>query len=77
MPRYFFHVIDSRAILDTEGVELPGITEARDQAIRAGGDILVSEGDKFWDRGKWQMSVADESGKVHFTLNFSADTHEA
>ena len=34
MPRYFFHVIDGREIIDNEGTELPGLKEARAEAIR-------------------------------------------
>jgi len=37
MPRYFFHVIDGREILDHEGTELSGLREARAEAIRTAG----------------------------------------
>ena len=29
MPRYFFHVIDGREIIDRVGTVLPGLSEAR------------------------------------------------
>lgn len=76
MPRYFFHVINRSAIIDTEGVELAGIAEARAMALQTAGEILSSEGDQFWHDGKWRMSVADAAGNICFTLDFSADTHE-
>jgi hypothetical protein len=37
MPRYFFHVIDGREILDYEGTELSDLREARAEAIRTAG----------------------------------------
>ncbi len=77
MPRFFFHVMDGRAIIDTVGVELAGVTEARAEAVRAAGTILSSEATKFLEgRGRWCMSVADETGAVCFTLRFSGDNHE-
>lgn len=75
MPRYFFHIINNRAIIDDEGTELPDIEAARKMALRTAGEILASEGDTFWSDGKWRMSVADETGKICFTLDFSANTH--
>jgi hypothetical protein len=74
MPRYFFQVLDSRAIIDTEGTELAGLDDAYEMAIRSAGSILESEGAAFWNGGQWRMSVADDSGKTCFTLNFSVET---
>ena len=48
MPRYFFHVIDGVDIPDLEGTLLPGLAEARSQAIVTAGEILKSEGMRFW-----------------------------
>ena len=75
MPRYFFHVLNNRALVDVEGTELSGLEEARRVAVQTAGTILASEGDQFWRDGKWRMSVADESGTICFTLDFVADTH--
>ena len=36
MPRYFFHVIDGRDIIDNEGAELADLKEARIEAILGG-----------------------------------------
>ena len=49
MPRYFFHIIDGRDIIDHDGTELPGLRQVRAEAIRTAGAILRDEGDKFWN----------------------------
>ena len=76
MPRYFFHVLNNKAIIDTEGMELSDIHAVRKMAIRIAGQILHSEGEQFWNDGNWRMSVANESGDICFTLDFRATSHE-
>ena len=73
MPRYFFHVIDGREIIDNEGSELAGLREARVEAIHLAGSILRDEGDKFWKGEEWHMNVTDASGLSVLKLRFSAD----
>ena len=73
MPRYFFHVIDGRSIIDNEGTELSGLTEARTEAIRLAGAILRDEGDTFWNGTEWHMNVTDASRRSVLKLRFSAD----
>ena len=75
MPRYYFHVIDSRAIIDTEGTEYPTLEKGRLAAIETAGGILKSEGMAAWHNNAWRMSVADEAGVVVFSLDFAADYH--
>lgn len=75
MPRYFFHVVDGRALIDAEGVELTGVDEARKEAIRTAGQMLADAGKKFWKGKDWQMTVADAAGDSVLTLRFSADDH--
>lgn len=76
MPRYFFHVIDGFAQVDTLGTELISLEEARMQAVEASGRILADLGRQFWGDGReWTMTVADEAGRVVFSLRFSADDH--
>ena len=72
MPRYFFHVIDGRDILDHVGTVLSSPSEARAEAIRTAGAILRDEGDKFWDGTEWHMTVTDASGCSICKLRFSA-----
>ena len=73
MPRYFFHVIDGRDIIDRVGTVLPSLREARAEAIRTAGAILRDEGDAFWNGTEWEMNVTDASGQSVLKLRFSAD----
>lgn len=40
MPRYYFHVIDGRSIIDNQESELAGLKEARVEATHLAGSIL-------------------------------------
>ena len=75
MPRYFFHVHDGKDVLDTEGIELAGVAEARQQAIVAAGEMIRQDGHTIWDGHPWMMNVVDQAGAAVFTLRFSADDH--
>ena len=73
MPRYYFHVIDGREIIDSEGTELADLRQARIEAIHLAGSILRDEGDEFWNGEQWHMNVTDASGQSVLKLHFSAD----
>jgi hypothetical protein len=73
VPRYFFHVKDGKDIRDHEGTELAGVAEARDQAIKAAGEMIKHHGDTVWNGSEWRMNVTDEAGSPVFTLRFAAD----
>jgi hypothetical protein len=73
MPRYYFHIIDGRKIIDDEGSELAGLKEARVEAIHLAGSILRDEGDEFWSGEEWHMNVTDASGLSVLKLRFSAE----
>jgi hypothetical protein len=75
MPPYFFNIRDGRDIRDTEVVELAGVGEARNQAIRTAGEMIRQDGHTVWNGSPWQMNVTDEAGAAVFTLRFSADDH--
>jgi len=77
MPRYFFHVIDGRSIIDNQGSELAGLKEARVEAIQLAGAILRDEGDTFWNGQEWHMDVTDASGQSVLKLRFSAEDQGA
>src|ERR687893_3228666 len=76
MPRYFFHVIDGRDIIDNEGTELSGLKAARTEAIHLAGAILRDEGDEFWNGEEWHMNVTDATGRSVLKLRFSADDQD-
>jgi hypothetical protein len=76
MPRYFYHIVDGKALVDLEGTEVGNLADARAQAIDTAGRMLSEMDGQFWGDGRaWTMSVADETGRVVFTLKFSADDH--
>ena len=52
---------------------LPGLSEARRQAIRMAGALLRDESDEFWNGTEWHMNVTDAGGQPVLTLRFSAD----
>ena len=72
MPRYFFHVIDGRSIIDHEASELASLKEARVEAIQLAGAILRDEGDTFWSGEEWHMNVTDAAGQSVLKVRFSA-----
>ncbi|WP_379071637.1 DUF6894 family protein [Mesorhizobium sp. UC22_110] len=73
MPRYFFHVIDGRAVIDTTGLVLNNDTEARIEALRGAGQMLDDEGMNLWLGNRWSLTVVDEDGFVLFNLRFAVD----
>jgi hypothetical protein len=75
LPRYFFNVGDGKDVHDTEGTELAGIAEAREQAILAAGEMIRHDGHTVWNNSPWIMNVTDETGAAVFTLRFAADDH--
>jgi hypothetical protein len=76
MPRYYFHVIDGRSIIDNQESELAGLKEARVEATHLAGSILRDEGDEFWNGEEWHMNVTDAAGQSVLKLRFSADDQD-
>jgi len=72
MSRYFFHIMNSRAIIDLDGTEFAGNTEARMHAI-AITSTMMSELDSNWKGEEWTMTVTDLEGVIILTLKFSAN----
>jgi hypothetical protein len=74
MSRYFFHILNGEALIDTVGVEFSNIDDVRHEAICAAGQIL-SAGDQTWSGEAWRMVVADEAGTIVFGVSFATDRH--
>jgi hypothetical protein len=73
MPRYFFNIHDGKNVVDREGTELADLAEARLSAVELAGRSIAEIGDAFWTQDHdWRLEVLDASGKLLFTLNFSA-----
>jgi hypothetical protein len=72
MPRFYFHIVDGRFQVDSDGVELVDMAAARIEAIAAAGAILRDAGLKGWTGNEWQMHVVDEHDTTVLKLAFSA-----
>ena len=72
MPRYFFHIGDTEAGLDPEGIELPDHNAARIQATVTLGEMLKDLSGEFWDERCMRLIVTDRSGLILFVLDVSA-----
>jgi hypothetical protein len=79
MPLYYFHLENGKAHLDDTGSDLRDLAAARNEALRAGSDLLrggPSATDSLWTGSPWRMWVTDKpngEGKIFFTLLFSAE----
>lgn len=75
MQRYFFHVMDGRAVVDAIGIELPDLWAVRLHAIKLASTVLADLETGLLLGQPWQMTVADENSNTVFSLTFSANTH--
>ena len=76
MPRYYFHVMDGRVVIDEDGTELAGPEDVRREAIRAAGEILANgEAASLAGGHVWNMTVADEDAKTVLTLRFKMEVY--
>lgn len=74
MPRYFFHIDNGSLMPDRDGTELPGIDEARAEAVSLAGAMLNDLDGEFWSHGgQWTMHVTDEQSHLLFSLHFGAE----
>jgi hypothetical protein len=72
MPRYFFHINDSRQHPDDDGTVLDDAEAAHAQAIMTAGAMLSERDDRRSDDLEWHMTVIDEVGQPVCELHFSA-----
>jgi hypothetical protein len=80
MPRYYFHIEDDRTEIDRVGVELPDLTGARQEGVRAAGEMLRDgSATTLWSGKPWRMWVTQSpppAAKTLFSLWFSATEGE-
>ena len=74
MPVYYFTFTDgTRAIPDSEGVELPDVSAAYDYAIEDARFLvekrMLGLGYKQWQR--WRVEVTDDAGRQVLAVPFS------
>jgi hypothetical protein len=72
MPRFHFNVEDGRHYPDQDGLELAGQAAARDEALRAIGELVAAKPEDFWRDGFFRMTVTDDDGLTLFILDLSA-----
>ena len=73
MPRYFLHVRDVEETVDREGLDLPGLAEARKETVVAAGEALAEYGGKFWHGPELRIWMTDETDRTVCALRISAE----
>ena len=71
MPRYFFHVQDSRYHHDNEGTVLASPEAARPESMVAACEMVADAGMALWTGEVWTMQVVDDAGRLVCRLTFS------
>jgi hypothetical protein len=59
-------------MVDTDGTELAGLSDAREQAVIAAGEAIRDLGGRFWAGEVWEMNVTDEQGTTVCALTFAS-----
>ncbi|RUX33440.1 hypothetical protein EOA23_06650 [Mesorhizobium sp. M2A.F.Ca.ET.042.01.1.1] len=72
-PFFHFHVDNGEFNPDDEGVDLPDLDAARQEAVRAAGEMINDSKQSFWEHmTPWIMNVTDDQNRLLFTLQFAA-----
>jgi hypothetical protein len=74
MLRYFFHVMDGKVSIDTDGVELAGLTKCAVKPLERPA-LASGEASGMLDGHSWNMTVADEDSKTVTTLCFKIEAY--
>ncbi|MDG4895536.1 hypothetical protein P9272_18360 [Mesorhizobium sp. WSM4976] len=73
MPIFHFHVDNGEFNPDDQGVDLPDLDAARQEAVRAAGEMINDSKQHFWEHmTPWIMNVTDDQDRLLFTLQFVA-----
>ena len=67
MNLFFFHVQDHLSQPDVEGTELSSLKEARFEAIRLAGSMMLNETEMFLGNEVWSLNVSDAEGLQLFS----------
>jgi hypothetical protein len=70
VPRYFFHVYEDLVAEDDEGIELPDVDAARDEAIRAGRELIAAQVAGGRLRLFHRIEVLDERGRTVLAIPY-------
>ena len=77
MPRYYFHIMNGKQLVDDVGIELADINAAKTEVVKYAGTVLMSEQPTDMWRGiAWEVQVTDSpspnAGRTHLTLTLTA-----
>lgn len=67
MPRFFFNTADGGRDEDKNGVELPSLAAARNEATRYAGSVLGDQPD-ILSNGRFCVEVTDADGELLFEI---------
>ena len=70
MPRYFFDVDDAGSFKDRDGIELPDLAAAREEAVKHFGEVLLDHAGDFTGCKEWQLTVSDHRGLTLLMFSF-------
>jgi len=68
--RYFFHSANGTHHLDDDGMELPSLDAAHEEAVKWMAELLNERPEDFWSTGNLAIFVTDD----HWRLLFSVTT---
>ena len=78
MPRYYFHILNGKMLIDDVGVEVADIEAAKLEAVNYAGTVLTSEHPTdMWKGVPWEMRVTEgpslDEGRTLLTLTLTAE----
>ena len=73
MPKYFFNIYNSRALIDYDGAELPDANAAWKEATTTAGQMLQSMDGKLLPGTQWRLEVTDEFANPLYVVRVIAE----
>ncbi|MCS3932020.1 hypothetical protein M2175_007051 [Bradyrhizobium elkanii] len=78
MPRYYFHILNGKMLIDDVGVEVADTEAAKLEAVKYAGNVLTSEDPTdMWKGIPWELKVTDgpspKEGRTLLTLTLTAE----
>jgi hypothetical protein len=70
MPRFYFHLYNDEIVRDEEGLDLPDMDAARDEAMRAARELIGEEAKRGQVTLSHRIEVEDEIGLPCFTIRY-------
>lgn len=72
MPRFFFDLVDYKAVVpDPDGITLPDIEAARARAVTDAREIIREGARRGEDRRSWRFEIKDESHALLLRVPFT------